>query len=167
MSLVVRYTDLYNDQNYRCAVGRFFKSKNYAVKYNKKEAAMDLCVRASSGKILMIEVACNSCWGSQEKYPEKYIHIPWRKFAYFYEQVKDISGRNIARGDGGYFALVNTNCTRVAFITFKNLVEFQAVPTYQCLPMDINGKVDSFVLVPENLVEKYRDIPPESQDINV
>jgi len=167
MSPIVRMTGAYDDTRYRKAVARFFESVNSIVKYNEQKAPIDLCVCLPSGKILMVEVASNSCSISQEKYPEGYIHIPWRKFAHFYMQVNDIPGRDISRGDGGYFALVNTDCTRIAFISFKSLVKFQTIPTYKCTPMDINGNIDAFVFVPENLVEKYRDIPPESQDTDV
>lgn len=161
MSPVVRLTptSFFDDSRARAAMARYCDHQNWAYEFGDTYAKIDMFTKKLDGTYIGLELACNACWTTQLKYPEPYIHIPWRKWKTFYEQIHDVSGVNMNRAKRAYFILFNTEYKRAAIMSFSSILEHLAL--FKVSVIDIYDKPDIFVHVPISYIQKYIDIPHE------
>jgi len=164
MSLIISRPskkDNYDDSPERDAWEKFCVQEGYEVIFNDKFAPVDCCIRKPNGTVIAIELACNSCWTIQKEYPEDEIHIPYRKFKYFFQVIEGIPvgwpGANIAKCDKGYFVLFNTSHTKIAFLNFKTLIK--NVKNFKVKKQTLNGEICKVILVPKKFLKNYKEIP--------
>lgn len=162
MSPVVRLTTTssFNDRN---AIARYCISKNYEYTFEDRYGPVDMFVIKPNGIRVALTLMCNTCWTSQLIYPEKNIPVPRGKWKIFHEQVRDISCKNIHRAEEAYLVLLNTSCTRAAFISFSSILDDLAL--FEENVKDISAPSQSPILVsiPTSYILGYLDIPPEQK----
>jgi len=161
MSLIIHRTDPYDDKISRQACIKYCYVKQWIVYENNETARIDVCARKQDGKVLALELQCNSCWIDTPEYPEEHIHVPSRKFDYFREAIWGIptDGReyNIAKCDAGYLMLFNVSHTRAGILKFDHLLRSEKA--FEEIEMNLNNDLCVVKLVPVSYIRKYIDIP--------
>jgi len=149
----------FDDRADRNAIARYCISKDYTYRFSSKFDPVDMFATMPNGTRVALELTCNACWTTQLKYPEKYIHIPRRKWKTFYEQTWNIPSKNFNRAEKAYLVVLNTEHTQAAFISFSSILKDLALFTEYV--RDIHNNPAIFVDVPVSYILRYVDIPPE------
>jgi len=158
-SLIVNYTDPYDDRMARAVWARYSKNhpNHLGCKFGSKCAQIDCFVNTTKG-IFAVELACNSCWTTTMSYPEEYIHIPVRKLGYFKKWLTGIGAdgkeASVVMCSRGYFVLFNTKYTRAAVLRFCDILQ----GNYTFKMLQLNGRNCKVVLIPKTLIVKYIEI---------
>jgi hypothetical protein len=168
MGLIISKKDKFDDSSERAAWEKFCVANGYEYNFYDKLSPIDCTIKKpEEGKVIgiNIELACNACWKAQEEYPEEFILIPLRKFNYFKESIQGCSINavkskfvtfGIAKCDKGYFVLINSARTRIAFLNFKQLIKHQN--EYEEILININGSSSKFLLISKKYIQEYKDI---------
>jgi len=150
-------TSSFDDSNAREAMARYCTQQDWAYEFGDTYAKIDMFAKKLDGTYIGLELICNACWTDQLKYPEQCIHIPWRKWKTFYEQIHDVPGVNMNRAKRAYCIIFNTEYTRAAIMSFSSILEHLAL--FKVSVMNIYDEPDIFVHVPISYIQKYVNIP--------
>lgn len=184
MSPVVQLTTTLSFNSRRNAIARYCVYKNYEYAFGDRYGLVDIFATKPSGIRAALALMCNTCWTTQLIYPEENIPVPRSKWKMFYEQVRDISYKNIHRAEEAYLVVLNTAYTRAAFISFSSILDDlalfeenvkdigniynnqaqQAAYTSQAPPPP---QPTILVSIPTSYILGYIDIPPEQKGIEV
>ena len=112
--MIIRAADphsIFYDSTARAAMVKYCQKRGLECVVNGTYDKIDVCARnLQTGEIVGLELTNNSCWTTQERYPEPRIHIPRRKWETFFHQVYNHPAATIRKTDRAYLVVMNVPC---------------------------------------------------------